>query len=156
MPKLVEPALATLVDDVPTGDEWLFEIKFDGYRILTVADGDDVRCYTRNGLDWTARFGGLPDAVAKLHLDRALLDGELVAIGEDGRTDFSALQDALTPRRQGTVLLRLRSAVRRRQGSSRAAADRAQESTEELLAGAGMQGLVFLFRPRQWRGPIDV
>jgi bifunctional non-homologous end joining protein LigD len=95
-PKLVEPALATLVDDVPTGEQWLFEIKFDGYRILTAASGNEVRCYTRNGLDWTARFGILPGAIAKLDLDRALLDGELVAIDQNGRSSFSALQQALT------------------------------------------------------------
>ena len=96
LPKLVEPELATLVDDVPTGDDWLFEIKFDGYRILTAASGDRVRCYTRNGLDWTARFGGLPAAIAKLDLDRTLLDGELVAIDANGRSSFSGLQQALT------------------------------------------------------------
>jgi bifunctional non-homologous end joining protein LigD len=96
LPKPVEPELATLVDDVPSGDDWLFEIKFDGYRILTAASGDAVRCYTRNGLDWTARFGGLPAAIARLDLDRALLDGELVAIDENGRSSFSALQQGLT------------------------------------------------------------
>jgi bifunctional non-homologous end joining protein LigD len=96
LPKLVEPELATLVDDVPTGGDWLFEIKFDGYRILTAASGDEVRCYTRNGLDWTARFGNLPAAIAKLDLDRALLDGELVVIDEEGRSSFSALQQGLT------------------------------------------------------------
>ena len=96
LPGFVEPELATLVDDVPTGDQWLFEIKFDGYRILTAASGDEVRCYTRKGLDWTARFGSLPDAIARLRLDRALLDGELVVIDEDGRSNFSLLQKALS------------------------------------------------------------
>jgi len=95
LPKFVEPALATLVDDVPAGKEWLFEIKFDGYRTLTSASGPEVRCYTRGGLDWTHRFQPIADAVGKLELEGALLDGEIVVVDDDGRSDFSALQQAL-------------------------------------------------------------
>ena len=94
-PRFVKPALATLVDDLPSGDDWLFEMKFDGYRALAAASGDDVRIYTRGGLDWTDRFGALPRALADLELNGVLLDGEIVVVDKKGRSDFSALQSAL-------------------------------------------------------------
>lgn len=95
LPRFTPPALATLVDDVPEGDDWLFEMKFDGYRALAAVKGDDVRIYTRSGLDWTHRYGPLADAFAKLDLDSALIDGEIVSVDKQGRSDFSALQQAL-------------------------------------------------------------
>ncbi|MPY69378.1 MAG: DNA ligase D [Alphaproteobacteria bacterium] len=95
MPGFVEPALATLVDDVPEGEKWLFEVKFDGYRAVAAAAGDAVRISTRNGLDWTSRFSGIADALHRLDLDGVLLDGEIVAVDPDGRTSFSQLQDVL-------------------------------------------------------------
>lgn len=94
-PRFVKPALATLVDDVPSGKDWIFEMKFDGYRAMASASGDDVRIYTRGGLDWTDRFGALPDALANLDLNSVLLDGEIVVVDENGRSDFGALQSAL-------------------------------------------------------------
>jgi bifunctional non-homologous end joining protein LigD len=94
-PKFVEPALCTLVDEVPEGGDWLFEVKFDGYRVLAAVDGDDVRLYTRRGLDWTERFGRIAPALRAMKLKGALIDGEVVVVGEDGRTDFGALQNAL-------------------------------------------------------------
>lgn len=95
LPEFVKPALATLVDDVPESDDWLFEIKFDGYRALAAVSGDEVRIDTRNRLDWTARYPRIADALRALDLDGALLDGEIVVVDKDGRTDFGALQRAL-------------------------------------------------------------
>lgn len=95
LPDFVEPALATLVDDAPEGREWLFEMKFDGYRALAAVSGEKVRIYTRNGLDWTGRYASLPAAFASLDLDGALIDGEIVVLDGKGRSDFSALQQAL-------------------------------------------------------------
>ncbi|PZU12664.1 MAG: DNA ligase D [Sphingobium sp.] len=87
--------LATLVDAVPTGNEWMHEIKFDGYRALVAVAGGKVRVSTRNGLDWTDRFTPLVRAVAALDLPPALIDGEIVAFGADGNPSFSALQTVL-------------------------------------------------------------
>lgn len=98
LPRFVKPALATLVDDIPSGEDWLFEMKFDGYRALASASGDRVRIYTRSGLDWTDRFGALPETLAGLSLNGALLDGEIVVLDKDGRSDFGALQAALKER----------------------------------------------------------
>lgn len=95
LPVLTEPQLATLTDALPQGKDWLFEVKFDGYRALTAASGDQVRIYTRNGNDWTDRYPTIARAVAALDLDGALLDGEIVAVDDKGRSDFGALQQTL-------------------------------------------------------------
>ncbi len=95
LPRFVKPQLATLVDDVPTGNDWLHEIKYDGYRALIATRGDAVKLYTRNGLDWTDKFGPLVDAIAALDLPPALIDGEIVAFDADGNPSFSALQSVL-------------------------------------------------------------
>jgi bifunctional non-homologous end joining protein LigD len=95
LPAFVEPALATLVDAAPSGKDWLFEVKYDGYRALIAADGEAVRIYTRSGLDWTKKFTGIAKAVAALRLKQTLLDTEIVVIDKSGRTDFTALVAAL-------------------------------------------------------------
>lgn len=95
LPGFREPALATLVDDIPESGDWLFEIKFDGYRALAAASGDSVTVYTRSGLDWTGKFRPVAQALAELDLDGVLLDGEIVAVDREGHSDFSSLQRAL-------------------------------------------------------------
>ena len=94
-PKFAAPQLATLVDAVPAGNDWIHEIKFDGYRALIAVAGTDVRVFTRNGLDWTDKFAPLVSAIAALDLPPALIDGEITAPGEDGNPSFSALQAEL-------------------------------------------------------------
>ncbi|HTL15237.1 MAG TPA: non-homologous end-joining DNA ligase, partial [Thermomonas sp.] len=96
------PQLAKLVDSAPAGEDWLHELKWDGYRLLaTVRDGA-VRLWSRNGLDWTDRVPEVRDALAALGLDSALLDGELVA-GQGTRADFNLLQQVLSGERQGQL-----------------------------------------------------
>ena len=95
LPKFRKPQLATLVDDVPTGNGWMHEIKFDGYRAMIAAKGNEVRVYTRSGKDWTDKFGPLGDAVAALDLPACLIDGEIVAYDTKGNPDFSSLQQVL-------------------------------------------------------------
>jgi bifunctional non-homologous end joining protein LigD len=87
--------LATLVDHVPSGSGWLHEVKYDGYRALLAVSGDQVKAYTRHGLDWSDRFAPIVEAVAGLGLGSALIDGEVVALDKQGRPSFSALQAAL-------------------------------------------------------------
>ncbi|MCE9648656.1 MAG: DNA ligase D [Parvibaculum sp.] len=94
-PRFQTPQLATLVDEAPSDKGWLFEIKFDGYRALLSASGDKVRFFTRSGLDWTEKFESLVPATEALDLDGALIDGEIVALDKDGRSDFGRLQEAL-------------------------------------------------------------
>ena len=95
LPKFRKPQLATLVDDVPAGNGWMHEIKFDGYRAMIAANGSVVRVYTRNGKDWTDKFGPLVDALVALDLPACLVDGEIVATDAKGNPDFSTLQAVL-------------------------------------------------------------
>ena len=91
----VEPMLCTPVETAPDGDQWLHEIKYDGYRLQAAVSGDAVRLYTRKGLDWTGKFSQIANALAGLGLNDVLLDGEAAVTDAKGRTDFSSLQKAL-------------------------------------------------------------
>jgi bifunctional non-homologous end joining protein LigD len=95
LPEFREPELATLVDDIPTGDGWLFEMKYDGYRALAALAADQVRIYTRNANDWTTQFHSLVEPLSSVTEGSALIDGEIVAF-KGGRTDFSTLKQALS------------------------------------------------------------
>lgn len=94
-PEFLEPQLATLAKEAPAGSNWLHEIKFDGYRIVALLRRGEVRLMTRRGQDWTARFPAIARAVRALPLEQAILDGELVILRPDGRSDFQAMQNAL-------------------------------------------------------------
>ncbi|MCX2690774.1 DNA ligase D [Pseudomonas sp. DCB_CB] len=93
LPDILQPQLATLVDSPPSGD-WRYEVKFDGYRILARIDGDDIRLFTRNGHDWSAKMPRQVEALKALGLDSAWLDGEMVVVDDNGVADFQALQNA--------------------------------------------------------------
>ncbi|MDG2533438.1 DNA ligase D [Sphingomonas sp. HITSZ_GF] len=101
-PKFRAPQLATLVDSVPAGNQWLHEVKYDGYRALLSVGAGGPKIYTRSGLDWTDRFPGIAEAAASLP-GPALIDGEIVAL-KQGRPDFSSLQDALSNGGEGLVM----------------------------------------------------
>lgn len=96
LPRLLKPELATLVDKPPPGDNWLHEIKYDGYRILSRVHEGVVELYTRNGNNWTGKFPSIAEAVKKIPLKEAWLDGEIVFLKEDGTTSFDGIQDALS------------------------------------------------------------
>jgi bifunctional non-homologous end joining protein LigD len=96
LPATIGPQLATLVDKPPTGADWLHEIKFDGYRIIARLDRGQVRLYTRNGLDWTERFPKIARSLATLPVDRAVIDGEITAMDNQGIPSFHKLQAALS------------------------------------------------------------
>ncbi|GAA4855848.1 DNA ligase D [Luteimonas vadosa] len=92
LPLGFEPALATLRAAPPTGDDWLHELKWDGYRLLVDLDAGKARLRSRGGLDWNATFREIARAVEALPVSSACLDGELVVIDAAGRSDFSELQ----------------------------------------------------------------
>jgi DNA ligase D-like protein (predicted ligase) len=98
LPPFIPPQLAFLEEQPPEGSSWVHEIKYDGYRVLAAVAGDEVRLYTRSGLDWTAKFRPIAEAFARLDID-ALIDGEVVVFEKGGRTSFQALQEALSERR---------------------------------------------------------
>jgi len=91
----IKPELPTLVAEPPTGEGWIHEIKYDGYRTLIAIDRGQVRAFTRNGNDWTRAYGRVVEASAKLACETALLDGEMVVQDETGLADFDALRSAI-------------------------------------------------------------
>ena len=93
-PPFQEPQLATLVDEVPTGNAWIHEYKYDGYRLLLSVGDGVASAWTRNGKDWSDKFKALVKAAAKLPAG-CLLDGEAVALDDKGRPSFQLLQSTL-------------------------------------------------------------
>ena len=104
LPKFREPQKATLVDNVPSGSGWIHEMKFDGYRCLLAIGGGDAKVYTRSGLDWSDKFPEIVEAARRMEVGSALLDGEIVKADEQGRTNFSALQQAISEGGRGLTL----------------------------------------------------
>jgi bifunctional non-homologous end joining protein LigD len=101
MPGFIKPQLATLKSKAPKGEQWLHEIKFDGYRVQVHINSGRKKVFTRNGLDWTKRFSVIAGA-----LDipgQAIIDGEVVVVHE-GSTNFSELQAELAAGRQDRLV----------------------------------------------------
>ena len=102
-PPFAEPQLATLVDEVPTGNGWIHEYKYDGYRLL-MAVGDGVAtAWTRNGKDWSDKFKALVKAATKLPAG-CLIDGEAAAIDDQGKPSFQLLQSTLKEQRGANLV----------------------------------------------------
>ena len=91
----VEPMLPTLVDEAPDGEAWVHEIKYDGYRTQLVTAGKNSRAYTRNGYDWTDKYGIVVAAAKALKCRSAVIDGEMCVQNAAGVTDFKALRSAI-------------------------------------------------------------
>ena len=104
LPRKLSPQLATLSKTVPSGGDWLCEIKFDGYRVMAHIDKREVRLVTRGGHDWSARMKSLAAAVAALDLQSTWLDGEIVVMNDDGVPDFNALQNAFDSARTESIV----------------------------------------------------
>jgi bifunctional non-homologous end joining protein LigD len=94
LPNWILPQLTQLVDAAPEGDDWLHEIKFDGYRMHARLDRGAVKLLTRTGLDWTHKYPPIAEAVASLGARQAYLDGELCGTFPNGVTSFSMIQAA--------------------------------------------------------------
>jgi bifunctional non-homologous end joining protein LigD len=97
-PEFRPPQLATLVDEVPGGSDWLFEYKYDGYRLLIATGSSAATAWTRNGKDWSDKFRALVKAAEKLPAG-CLIDGEAVALNKQGKPDFQLLQSTLKEQR---------------------------------------------------------
>lgn len=104
VPRLVAPQLLTAVKEVPEGDGWIHEVKYDGFRLLCRLEGGAARLFTRGGHDWTRRLPGIAAAAARLGLHDTWLDGELVVLGADGVPSFPALMRAMRGRRHAAAL----------------------------------------------------
>jgi ATP dependent DNA ligase domain len=136
LPQWVRPQLTQLVDAAPDGDQWLHELKYDGYRLHARLNRGAVKLLTRTGLDWTHKYPAIAEAVAAFDARQAYLDGELCGVGPDGITSFNIVQHRSTrlgQRQRGRAgLLPVRSSLSRRRGSPDPAADRAQGAAQDL------------------------
>jgi bifunctional non-homologous end joining protein LigD len=99
------PQLATLVKEALTGDEWVHEVKFDGYRILALSNKGRVQLLTRRGNDWSERFKAVADGINAFGKTSAVFDGEVVVLNDEGRSDFQALQNVLKGLKKRASLL---------------------------------------------------
>jgi len=105
LPQELQPELAVLVDEPPAQpQDWIFEIKFDGYRMLARVEGGTLQLVTRNGNDWSARLPGLVNALRSMELPDGWYDGEIIMPGEDVPADFQALQGAFDSARTEQIV----------------------------------------------------
>jgi bifunctional non-homologous end joining protein LigD len=95
LPDFIPPQLATLVPAPPSGDAWLHELKFDGYRMVCHLDRGKARFWSRNQKDWTEKFPNLSKALKAFPANTAILDGEVVVVDKSGRTSFQKLQQSM-------------------------------------------------------------
>jgi bifunctional non-homologous end joining protein LigD len=91
LPSFVEPMQAKLVDSIRPGD-WIFEIKFDGYRAIALRGGNETRLLSRNQKDLGKKFPEIISSIAAIDVQDAIIDGEIVALDDKGRSSFQALQ----------------------------------------------------------------
>jgi bifunctional non-homologous end joining protein LigD len=104
-PGFIEPALATSIDKVPSGERWVHEIKFDGYRVQVHLRDAAVKVFTRGGNDWTNRFRKISGDAWHINAGSAIIDGEVVVPAADGTTVFSVLQNELKGKSTKTVMV---------------------------------------------------
>ena len=173
------PQLAALVTTPPPGDEWLHEIKFDGYRIGCRIQSGRASLISRSGRDWTAAFPEIGDAAVRLGARNALLDGEVAVVLPDGRTSFQHLQQMISGRGPRASLVyfvfdllrlegerldhlpleerkaRLRPLVRRPKSGRIRYADHVEGQGEAFFAQAcqlGLEGIISKRRDLPYRG----
>jgi bifunctional non-homologous end joining protein LigD len=103
-PAFFKPELTLLRQEPPSGDQWLHEVKWDGYRILATIAHGEVALWSRNALYWDDKVPDIKQAVESLGLDSARLDGELIATDEQGRSDFNRLQKILSGEAAGPLV----------------------------------------------------
>jgi bifunctional non-homologous end joining protein LigD len=95
VPAFIAPQFAILTSEPPTGGAWIHEIKHDGFRTLLHINVKDIRAFTRNGYDWSDKYGRVVEACRKLHCRSALINGEIIIQDENGISDFAALRAAI-------------------------------------------------------------
>jgi bifunctional non-homologous end joining protein LigD len=104
-PGVIDPALATSIEKVPSGARWIHEIKFDGYRVQLHIANDDIKVFTRRSNDWTKRFRKIVADAYLISARSAIIDGEVVVPAADGSTDFSVLQNELRGKSRKIVMV---------------------------------------------------
>jgi len=103
LPAKISPQLATLVEEAPPGKGWISEIKFDGYRMVARIENSKVKIYSRNGNLWTEKLPTIAKSLARLKVEQAWIDGEIVVLDDEGKSNFSKLKDALSGEGQRNI-----------------------------------------------------
>jgi bifunctional non-homologous end joining protein LigD len=142
LPTFVAPQLALLVSAPPAGDQWLHELKFDGYRILCRVAQGQSRLLSRRGNDWTMRFTAVARAAADLPVREALLDGEVAVLQPDGTTSFNALQNLLERGEAGELVYFVFDLLHQDGVDLRAAPLEARKAVLAALVPAGAGGVL--------------
>ena len=141
LPAFVQPQLAELHDTAPDNPAYVHEAKFDGYRLQARVDHGEIQLLTRKALDWADKFKPVADALAKLPVDTALIDGEVV-VEKNGVSDFSVAAGCAQEQERQLCLLRVRSPASRRHRLDRRAADRTQGRAEAIGEERGDDGII--------------
>ncbi len=152
-PKFQPPQLATLVDAVPSGNDWLHEYKYDGYRLLLATADGAATAWTRNGNDWSDKFRAIVRAGSKLPAG-CLIDGEAVALDNKGKPSFQLLQSSLKGGDRRPCLLCLRPAGRPGRGHPQAAQHRAQGAARRAAQDRQPADHLWRSRHRKGRGAV--
>jgi bifunctional non-homologous end joining protein LigD len=90
--RFIEPCLPTISRSVPTGPQWAYEIKHDGFRFLAIRQAEQVRVYSRGGHDWSKQLPAITEALLALSVRSVVMDGEGVICGPDGKSDFDRMR----------------------------------------------------------------
>ena len=147
----IEPALASSIERVPSGERWVHEIKFDGYRVQVHLVSESIKLFTRRGNDRTKRFKKIADEAWHISAGSAIIDGEVVDPAADGTTDFSVLQNELIGRSTKIVMVAF-DLLPQRSRSPEAATASAQGASR----GADLGHRHPIQREPRGRGPGDV
>ncbi len=137
-PAFIDPMKARLIESLPAQEDWLLELKHDGYRALAVKNGESVELFSRNRKLMNSRFPSIVEAVRRLPADRLVIDGEVVALSEHGHGSFQLLQNRETISDESTIVFYAFD-VLNRQGRNVRALPLTQRRglLQELVAGAG-------------------
>lgn len=93
--KKCEVMKATLTNSIPKGKDWVYEIKYDGYRIISYIENGKVKIFTRNHQDYTSKLNKIAEALKKLDVENCVIDGEIVVFDNNGKSDFGLLQNSI-------------------------------------------------------------
>ncbi|MCK1288579.1 non-homologous end-joining DNA ligase [Bradyrhizobium sp. 44] len=138
-PGFIEPALATSTDRAPSGERWVHEIKFDGYRVQVHLANEAVTVFTRRGHDWSNRFKKVAADAWHIKANSAIVDGEIVVPAVDGTTDFLVLQNELKGTSTKIVLVAFDLLYLNGRDLRKLPLDQRKAALKKILAGSNIQ-----------------
>ena len=138
-PRFVKPMTATLVQTLPEGPEWMYEVKLDGYRALILKSGNDVQIRSRNDKNLSGAYPGVDTAAKRINGDSVVLDGEIVAIDAEGHPSFQALQHRAAHPRHSIVYYAFDVLHLNGVDSTRLPLEQRRAELERVVKGSGLR-----------------